>query len=75
MNETTEYACRWTDWDHASDEHTTRIRYESGGYGDLGRETADHVASQTRKWQPNHGLPTDAVVVSRPIGSWAVVED
>lgn len=26
-------------------------------------------------WQPHHGLPAYAVVVVRPVGEWAVVED
>jgi hypothetical protein len=71
-SETREYACRWTDWDDAGDEHKTRTRYQSGGYGDEGRRSAEHVAWQTRNWQPGQGLAPDAVVVSRPIGAWTV---
>lgn len=73
MAELIEYGCRWTDWDHRSDEHKTRVRVEVGGYGDQGWMTAEHIAKQTRQWQPHHGLPADAVVVSRPIGEWTVV--
>lgn len=45
------------------------------GYGDTGRVMAGLFAAQTRAWQPHHGLPAYAVVVVRPVGEWAVVED
>lgn len=74
MAETREYANRWTDWDPGS-ERKTRVRYETTGYGDEGRRAAERIAADTRRWQPRHGLPADAVVVSRPIGEWEPVED
>jgi hypothetical protein len=76
MGETyVEYACRYTGWiyDPASRGEIQSTRYDVAGFGETGLSMARSIVSDTRAWQPHHGLPVDAVVVSRQVSSWAAV--
>lgn len=72
-----EYACRFTGWaiDPASGESKMRAKYDFTGRGEGGLREARRLVADTRAWQPHHDLPVDAVVVSRPVTEWAVVDD
>lgn len=73
----TEYACRYTDWiyDPATNGEIQSVRYDVAGFGVTGLGEARRIADDTRAWQPHHGLPVDAVVVSRPVGEWEPVTE
>jgi hypothetical protein len=71
----TEYACRFTAWTNTDGRDRQVVKYDRTGTGESGKIAARHLADQTRDWQPHHELPADAVVVSRPVAVWTVVEE
>jgi hypothetical protein len=71
----TEYACRFTAWTNTDGRDRQVVKYDQTGTGESGKVAARHLADQTRDWQPHHELPADAVVVSRPVAAWTVVEE
>ncbi|WP_326646645.1 hypothetical protein OG884_18610 [Streptosporangium sp. NBC_01755] len=76
MAERIEYACRYTGWgtDPATGEEAPAVVYEVAGEGDAGLLEAREAITPLRRWQAAQGLPVDAVVVSRPVHEWAVVD-
>ncbi|MEU6725533.1 hypothetical protein ABZ917_17640 [Nonomuraea wenchangensis] len=75
MAELTEYACRFTAWTNTDGRDRQIVKYELTGIGESGLVAARSLTKQTRDWQPHHELPADAVVVSRPVPAWTVVEE
>ncbi|GAA2861403.1 hypothetical protein [Nonomuraea rubra] len=69
-----EYACRWTAWTNTDGRDRQVVKYDRAGTGESGKEAAQHLARQTRAWQPHHGLPADATVVYRTISEWTEEE-
>jgi len=70
-----EYACRFTSWTNTDGKDRQVTKYDQTGAGEAGLLSARTLAKQTRAWQPHHDLPADAVVVSRPVPEWTVVEE
>jgi len=70
-----EYACRFTGWTNTDGAEEQVVKHDFTGTGEAGLSEARRMAKDTRQWQAVQGLPVDAVVVSRLVPEWTVVEE
>jgi hypothetical protein len=70
-----EYACRWTGWNNIDGRDRQVVKYDMCGKGEAGMSEARMIRDRTRAWQARQSLPVDAVVVSRPVHEWTIVQE